>query len=325
MSALGELEADHVVMSGAEAIDLGAAMWGLEFAAAERLATEQDDTFRIDDRYILKVSNPAQGALEIDFECRAMEHARAAGLPTPRLLPDRAGRLSFPIIDDAGQERVARLMTFMAGTPLDSTGSSAAERERVGETLAALRLALADFSHPAQHRRCAWDLAHLPDLAPLLDVVPDRDGLLRAGFERYLRDVAPHVGGLRRQVLHNDFSKSNLLVDHDSPAFVTGVIDFGDTVHTAVAIDVSTALLNQLPREPADDLLADGRDVLRGYERIADLEPLERELLPGLVMGRVIARALITLHRAEKMPHNRTYILRNTEPGWAQLAWFLER
>ena len=42
-------------------------------------------------------------------------------------------------------------------------------------------------------------------------------------------------------------------------------------------------------------------------------------------MGRVIARALITLHRAEKMPHNRTYILRNTEPGWAQLAWFLER
>ena len=191
--------------------------------------------------------------------------------------------------------------------------------------LARLRLALADYRHPADGRRCAWDISHLPELAPLLDEVPDRDGLLHAGFARYERDVAPHVGGLRRQVLHNDFSKSNLIVDHDAPEFVRAVIDFGDTVRTAIAIDVSTALLNQLPREPTDDLLADGRDVLRGYERVADLEPLERELLPGLVMGRVIARGLISQYLAEQTPHNATYLLRNTEPGWAHLEWFLER
>ena len=29
--------------------------------------------------------------------------------------------------------------------------------------------------------------------------------------------------------------------------------------------------------------------------------------------------------RAAAMPHNQTYILRNTEPGWAQLAWFEAR
>ena len=67
-----------------------------------------------------------------------------------------------------------------------------------------------------------WDIAHLPELAPLLDAVPDRDGLLRAGLARYLRVVAPHVPGLRHQVLHNDFSQSNLLVDHAAEAFVTG-------------------------------------------------------------------------------------------------------
>jgi Ser/Thr protein kinase RdoA (MazF antagonist) len=320
MTALGELEADHVVMPDAEAVALANRLWGLGVARAERLATEQDDTFRLDDAFILKVSNPAQRAEEIDFECRAMVHAGERGVPTPRLLGGPTA-----VRDEAGQARVARVMELVAGTPLDSTGSTARERERVGEVLAALRLALADFTHPAQGRRCAWDIAHLPSLAPLLDAVPDRGGLLRAGFERYLRDVAPHVGGLRRQVLHNDFSKSNLIVDHDSPEFVRGVIDFGDTVHTAIAIDVSTALLNQLPREPMDDLLADGRDVLRGYERVADLLPVERELLPGLVLGRVIARTLITLYRAEQMPHNAAYILRNTEPGWTQLAWFLER
>jgi Ser/Thr protein kinase RdoA (MazF antagonist) len=181
---------------------------------------------------------------------------------------------------------------------------------------------LAGFRHPADRRRCAWDLTHLPDLEPLLN--PQRD-LLRAGFERYMTVVAPHVPRLRRQVLHNDFSKSNIIVDHHDPAFVQGIIDFGDTVHTAIAIDVSTALLNQLPRVEADDLFADARDVLRGYLRHADLTEQELELLPHLVMGRVIARALITLYRAAEMPHNRTYILRNTEPGWAQLAWFMAR
>ena len=328
---LGELSADHVVMSSSEAMRLGSTSWALEFASAERLDTEKDDTFRVrtpeGKRYVLKVSNPAEGSDEIDFECRAMEHARAHGVPTALLVSDREGRLWAPVRDEAGQDRVARLMTFVDGMPLDSTDSTAYERERLGETLAALRHALADYRHPAAGRRCTWDLTHFPDLRPLLDVVT-YDGhavLLRSGFERYMTEAAPHVPGLRRQVLHNDFSRSNIMVDHDDPAFVTGIIDFGDTVHTAIAIDVSTALLNQLPRHAADDLFAEGRHLLRGYLRCADLTTEELELLPHLVMGRVIARALITLYRAAAMPHNSAYILRNTEQGWAQLAWFLAR
>ena len=46
---------------------------------------------------------------------------------------------------------------------------------------------------------------------------------------------------------------------------------------------------------------------------------------PHLVMGRVIGRALITLHRAKLVAGNTRYILRNTEQGWAQLSWFLSR
>ena len=108
----------------------------------------------------------------------------------------------------------------------------------------------------------------------MLDSVAD-DGhaaLLRAGIERYMTEVAPRVPGLRRQVLHNDFSTSNIMVDHDDPSFVTGIIDFGDTVRTAIAIDVSTALLNQLPRDATDDMFAAGRDLLRGYLRSAELD-----------------------------------------------------
>ena len=212
MTALGELEADHVVMPDAEAVALANRLWGLGVERAQRLATEQDDTFLLrggGERFILKVSNPAQRSDEIDFECRALTHAGARGVPTPRLLGGPTA-----IRDAAGQDRVARVMTFVDGTTLDSTDTTAVERERIGETLAALRLALADFAHPAQGRRCAWDIAHLPVARPAAGRRARPRGLLRAGFERYLRDVAPHVGGLRKQVLHNDFSKSNLIVDH---------------------------------------------------------------------------------------------------------------
>ena len=332
--ALGGLSADHVVMTAQEAEAFGRRLWLLELDAV-RLDTEKDDTFRVETtngrRYVLKVSNPAEDPSEIDFECRLMEQAGACGVPVPRLLRDAEGRIAAPICDEAGQSRVARLMTFVDGVPLDSTDSSARERERVGETLAALRHATAEFRHAADGRRCAWDVTHLPDLRPLLEHVDcgGHAALLRAAFERYMAEAAPRVPGLRRQVLHNDFSKSNIIVDHDDPAFVTGIIDFGDAVRTAIAIDLSTALLNQLPRDAADrdvdDLFAEGRDLLRGYLRHADLTADEHELLPHLVMGRVVARALITLSRAEAMPQNRAYIMRNTEQGWGQLAWFMER
>jgi Ser/Thr protein kinase RdoA (MazF antagonist) len=72
------------------------------------------------------------------------------------------------------------------------------------------------------------------------------------------------------------------------------------------------------------DVFADGRDVLDGYRSRADLSPAELRLIPHLVMARVVARALISTHRAAQFPANAPYLLRNTEPGWAQLGWFLD-
>lgn len=147
--------------------------------------------------------------------------------------------------------------------------------------------------------------------------------------------IEDQLAGLRRQVLHNDFNKSNLLADPDRPEVLTGVIDFGDATRTAIAIDVATALLNQLPRVTGPDsagtarltgdIFSDSRDVLRGYQSRADLTPAELRLIPHLVMARVVTRALISTHRAAQFPGNAPYLLRNTEPGWAQLDWFLGR
>jgi hydroxylysine kinase len=309
--------------------------WGVP-GRATRLATEKDDTFAVragDHRdYVLKVSNPAEDAQEIDFEVRLMRHVARAGslVPVPQLFDALDGQPLVALEDAAGQPRQARLMSFIAGTRLDSTSSSPAEREAIGRALGRLRHLTGTFSHPAQHRLLAWDVQHLPRLRPLLETIanPEHRELLEAGLARF-DSIADVVPALRRQVLHNDFSKSNIIVDHAAARFVQGIIDFGDAVHTAVAIDVATALVNQLPRQvppdPGADIFTGGRDLLRGYLGVADLTGTELATIPHLVLGRVVARALISSYRAALLPANAAYVLRNTQPGWGQLRWFRDQ
>jgi Ser/Thr protein kinase RdoA (MazF antagonist) len=324
----------HQVMPESEAVELVCDRYGL-LATATRLATEKDDTFRLaaaDGRgWTLKVAHPAEPLDGISFQTELLGHVARAdpAVPAPRVLPDRRGQLWPTVTDRAGQRRAVRLLTWCPGVPLDRIGSTRAQRRAVGELLARLRLATAGFAHPADSPVVAWDVQHLPALRRLLGSIPDpgRRAALARGLDRFA-GIADQVAGLRRQVLHNDFNKSNLLADPDRPDVITGVIDFGDATRTAIAIDVATALLNQLPRDGGavltGDVFADGRDVLDGYRSRADLSPAELRLIPHLVMARVVARALISTHRAAQFPANAPYLLRNTEPGWAQLGWFLD-
>lgn len=327
----GGLSGQYTQMPDAEARAVLGDLYGLD-GELKRFDTEKDDTFRVTTedgpRYILKIANPEESAEELDFLNGIMAQVGRAdpGIPIPRVIPALSGEMRPQISDASGQKRFVRLLTYLDGTPLCDTTSTPAGREKVGTLLARLRLATADFQHPGQCRKLAWDVQHLTSLDVLLSHVDDSEQrlMLIAGLERFI-EVEPQLRRCRRQVLHNDFSQSNILVDHDCPDFVTGIIDFGDAVKTAVAIDVSTALLNQLPRTPADDLFSAGRDVVRGYVSVADLHENELRLIPHLVMARVVARALLTIWRAELFPENETYILRNTEQGWHQLDWFLSR
>jgi len=325
------LGASHIHLPPDEAERLAAARFGITEQAV-RFETEKDDTFRLTsedgDTYVLKVANPQEDDNEIALQVSLLEYLkdRDCGTAIPRIVPTRERQTVSTYVDQAGQKRSVRLLTYLHGTPLSDTVSNALEREKIGRVLARLRLAMADFSHPADGRELAWDIRHLARLEPLLPYIENREqqAMVERGLARFKR-LVHRLEGARKQVLHNDFSRSNIVVDHNDPRFVTGIIDFGDAVRTAIAVDVSTALLNQLPQVYRDDLFLEGRDLLRGYLSLADLTFQELELIPHLVMGRVVARALITHWRSALLPENATYIMRNTEQGWAQLEWFLNR
>jgi Ser/Thr protein kinase RdoA (MazF antagonist) len=103
------------------------------------------------------------------------------------------------------------------------------------------------------------------------------------------------------------------------------MIDFGDAVRTAIAIDLSTTLAGNLSAQPTEDAFAEGRDIVRGYLRVADLTDRELAMVPHLAMGRVITRTLLTTYRARIFPENAQYITRIRDHGWWQLQWFLAR
>ncbi|RMM82883.1 putative homoserine kinase type II [Pseudomonas coronafaciens pv. striafaciens] len=300
-----------------------------------RFATEKDDTFRCDSvcgkTYVLKIANPQEGPVELSLQIEVMRHIghTAPALPIPRVYQSLEGDYLTPISTSSGDSRQVRLMSFLPGVPLDKTTVNADGRERIGELLARLRLATANFSHPGESRKVCWDVQNLSTLEPLISFVsePAHRQLLKKAFDRFFQ-VESLIAGCRQQVLHNDFNTSNIVVDARNPQCISGIIDFGDTVKTAIAIDVSTAMMNQLGVVGSGnevDIFAPAKDVLRGYLRVADLTADELSLIPHLAMARLLTRALITTWRSQLFPQNSAYILRNAAPGWSQLDWIVSR
>ena len=325
------LAASYVNMTEDEAVDLARAHFGID-GKPTRFATEKDDTFRIapasGPRYVLKVANPTEDVAEIDFQIRVLQHveARAPDMPIPRVIPNTTGDGHFTYHDRAGQRRQVRLMSFVEGQPLTEVVIDGQGREEIGRLLAKLRHALADFSHPTENRMVPWDVKNLPTLAPLLPEITDTAwrARLETVLERFT-SIEPRLSRCRQQVLHNDFTRSNIVADPSLPTFISGIIDFGDTVRTAIAIDVSTAMLNQLPAVMDGDIFAHGRDLLRGYLGIADLTEEELALIPALIMSRLTTRILLSTAMANRVPSVADYVLRNNHMTWGQIDWFLNR
>ncbi|QND75236.1 phosphotransferase [Tardiphaga robiniae] len=327
----GGLAASYINMTDDEAVDLARERFGIE-GRPTRFATEKDDTFRIapasGPRFILKVANPIEDIPEIDLQVQVLDHvaARAPDLPVPRVIPNDKGERHFNYLDRAGQNRQVRMMSYLEGQPLSEVPSTALGRAEIGKLLARLRLALADFSHPSDSRVVAWDVKNLLTLRDLLAEITDaaQRRKVEAALERFAA-IETRLKQCRMQVLHNDFTRSNIVVDASLPGFVSGIIDFGDTVRTAIAIDASTAMLNQLPVAMDGDVFADGRDLLKGYLSIADLTAEELSLIPHLIFSRLATRLLLSTAMANRVPSVAAYVLRNNEQTWVQMDWFIAR
>jgi Ser/Thr protein kinase RdoA (MazF antagonist) len=213
---------------------------------------------------------------------------------------------------------VVHALSYLDGRLLRSVTTDRPLRRSLGVTLAELGRALRGFDDPLVHRPLLWDLAQLPRLRPLLAERSPGPGtsLIDEQLGRLTAEVSPRLAAQRSQLLHNDFSPDNTLISADGSR-VCGIIDFGDVTVTALVNDVAIAVANLLTDDA--DPFGPALDFIAGYHTTTPLTAAEVSLLPDLILGRVVARIIISEWRAERFPENRAYVLRNTPGAWEHL------
>jgi hydroxylysine kinase len=290
----------------------------------ERLATEKDDTFRATTgsrSWLVKVAPPSEPETVVHLQTAAMRFLErvAPGVPAQRVRLTGAGADHVVLPTDRGP-RILRVLDFVDGAMWSGTHPDAMQVAAVGATLGQVDLALAGFDHPAAHRELAWDLRHFHTMAGLVEHTPDREHrrLAQDVFRLFGRDVVPRLDDLESQVIHGDYSPHNVVVDPRSDRFVIGVIDFGDTMHSAVIFEPAVAMANLLGRAPGQPW-AEACAFVAGYDRARPLRVEEIPLLPVAALARLALRALITNWRAERVPDRREYLLSHARDDWTNL------
>ncbi|MGH2723747.1 MAG: aminotransferase class III-fold pyridoxal phosphate-dependent enzyme [Actinomycetota bacterium] len=287
------------------------------------LRSERDQNFRVDAEsgrgYVLKVSNPADDRSVIEMQAESLLHVRRQGpdLPVMRLLPTPDGALWGEIPGPRDDPLLVRMFTLMPGRMVRPGELDHRALARFGRLVARMGLALRGFFHPAADYEILWDLKHAPRLRPLLDAVeePGRRSLAEGVLDRFEERVAPVLDGLRAQVIHNDLTIDNVLLDDGRR--VSGIVDFGDLTHTALVCDLAIALASLMWERP--DPFEAAAAAIRGYVEVLPLEEPEVDLLGDLVAARVAAWGVIAAWRVRRFPDNTDYITAGDDAAWRLL------
>jgi 4-aminobutyrate aminotransferase-like enzyme/Ser/Thr protein kinase RdoA (MazF antagonist) len=298
--------ADDVTALAAELFRIG--------GAARDLGSERDQTFLVEGAGVVKISNAAEDPANLELEAAAIEHALRAdpGLPIARQL--RTATYHGHVV------RLFERMPGRHGGPSLSDGAVRA----YGVTHARLARALRGFFHPAAGRELLWDLKHAAKLREHLGHLGDRRRLVEPVLDRYEEHVAPLWPALPAQVVHGDMNLGNVLLDDDG--YVSGIVDFGDSCHTAAVSDLAVAIASLMRGRSRDDAFRAARLAVDGYASRAPLERTELEVLADLVATRMAAIVTISAWRTARYPENAAYIQAEDADSWSLLeSWDPER
>jgi 4-aminobutyrate aminotransferase-like enzyme len=306
--AFGEVAARQILSEG----------FGVESSSLRLLAGERDQNFRVaapgGQRFLLKISNPADDAPILAMQAAALRHIEQVdpGLPVMRALPAVAGQPWIDVPGPDGRTYPARLFTFLPGRVIANTALTTGAAWSHGQTTARLGRALRGFFHPAADYEILWDITRLPELRPLLSHIPDgpRRAQLERILDRFEARVTPALPGLRAQVIHGDLSLDNVLFGDDLR--VSGIVDFGDMTHAPLVCDLAVAIADVL--HGRDDAIEAAGAIIGGYVSVTPLEDEEAGLLADLVAARLATEVTVTAWRLGLYPGNAAYAA-SGEPG----------
>ena len=304
-----------------QAVDLTERLYGLHVEASP-LPGESDENFMLrteaGERFVLKVSPVDRDTTVFEAQAEVMDTLAAASIPAPSVLKDLEGAAVSRWVDGRGETRAVRILTWMTGRMwVDATPRSAALQRDLGRFLGRMDRALADYTHPALQRQTVWDLLRVAEIKDRLHALrdPSRRARVEDQLDLFEERILPELRDLRRSVIHNDANDYNILVD-EAGTHVTGLIDFGDTLHTALVNELAIAMAYIMLG--VSDPLAAASSLLAGYQSEHPLEEREVRLLPELAVTRLVVSVTCSAYERARHPEN-TYLNVSEASAWELL------
>ena len=295
------------------------------------LPSERDQNFLIrfadGRRGVLKISHAGEERSILELQHLALKRLaeRAPGVAVPRVLPGTDGAEILEATGGDGETYYVRLLSWINGAMLADVRPHTPELlESLGRVIAQVDVGLEGLEHPAARRPLKWDLARAGWIREHCDAIADRARrmLVQRVLDRFDEDITPALAGVRSGIIYNDANDHNVLVRGDDPwtRRVTGVIDFGDLVDSAVICDLAIAAAYASLGKP-DPLSAAAR-VVAGYQSVRPITEPESDLLDGLITTRLAVSVVNAAIQRSAVPDN-AYLTVSETAAWAALERLL--
>jgi homoserine kinase type II len=252
--------------------------------------------------YFLTLYEKRVAPADLPFFLGLMEHLAKAGLTCPTPVHDAQGRVLRTL---AG--RPAAIVTFLEGVWIRRPQPR--HCAAVGKALAGLHIAGRGFG-----------------LKRANDLGPAGWRPLFARFEARADEIAPGLAAATRQeldeleerwpagldegIIHADLFPDNVFFLGDT---LSGLIDFYFACNDALAYDVAVTLNAWCFETDHSFNVTKGQALLRGYESVRPLTPLEREALPLLARGAALRFLLTRAYDWLHTPSNA--LVKRHDPG----------
>jgi 4-aminobutyrate aminotransferase-like enzyme/Ser/Thr protein kinase RdoA (MazF antagonist) len=291
--------------------------YGLE-ATVKVLTGEYDLNYLLKDKkgkqYIFKIANNEHSYEFFDAQVKIVHHLSATGIADKfcSYIKNKEGN-ELTVLELNNKKYFLRLLTFLDG----EFWMNLKERPDslhidLGNFLGKMDKGLENFAHPAMHRPYVWDINRTMDANRKLHCIKNHERRRIAGYFllQFEMEVLPNLSLLRHAYVHNDANDTNVLVMDDK---VSGLIDFGDMVYTALINNLAVACTYAMMNHK--DPLHAATLVVQGYHSAYPLIIQELDLLYYLIAARLCISVTQSAFNASIETNNEHHFI-SEKPAW---------
>jgi len=265
-------------------------------------------------KYILKIANDEHRYDFFDAQVKIAEHlskSEVADHFSKYIKTIENNDLTILMVE--GKKYYMRLLSFLEGEFWMKLPVRSDELHiDLGRFLGKMDNALENFSHPAMHRHYVWDISNAADANRKLHCIKNHERRRIAGYFllQFETEVLPFISALRHAYAHHDANDTNILVQGDK---ISGLIDFGDMVYTALINNLAVACTYAMMNH--SDPLRAASLVVQGYHSSYPLKEQEIDLLYYLIAARLCISVTQSAFNASIETNNEHHFISEI-PAW---------